>query len=843
MTQQDPQSQPEKSRKPITVNMGKIADVFANSLYSDRRVVLRELISNANDSCVRREALDSNYQSEDFRLDIYYLGENVLVFEDTGVGMTREEIENHLSVIGDSGTAIFREQLHKRGQNALAERLIGQFGLGFLSAFAVAERIVVETKSFHQDSPAYRWTYTGDAYYELEEEIEWDKVGTRILLTLRSGAIFGDFKPLTLQKSILDFSRNVPLPIYFHLHSKTERINLLNAPWYQDTPPSAEECVAFLADVLDERRFTSAKTALGVIPVHEPNLRGVLYIPSYPPSTDQQSSRDTEGVIDIYCNRVFVHRDNLTLVPEKVAIVRGCIDCPSFSLTLNREVVKEDETFKWVQQRIKEIVVSYLTSLVKERGVSENREVYEARHSAFHQIMGLHGATLKRGALEPTDDSSESTDDYFLSVADYITLTNNKGEPVTLPQYMERAKTRKENQDVIFYSRDSQVLKQLEEVLCSNETEILNATNVDSRDFIRKYAKLHDLEDRPCEDLVRQLFTSFKPSQADAWSYVVDFYEKKLDHSNLKITVKTASFEPSSIPLLIIPGEGENSSDMPEIIRVIGMLRGVSPTGASLAGNLDNIYCKERRTVYINVRNSLMISLESFIRTKSLDQGTLHLVLHELFHNALTVAGEQIAPDHLFEYHEKILSALCNKSELAAQRLQELVSLERKLTDVSNTLGFNFKTLNSRPDEVFVIRPFRKDNQWIFNCIEEACKARNLMAVNLEVEAYAGKISEKIVRNIIECGILISDVTGANPNVMYELGAAHMLGKGDQTILISEDLETIPFDIGGFRILPCRDKAESAKLLAKIGEALDEVQCKIKPTQKNADEILQVDEA
>ena len=206
---------PMQKKKQIGMDMGRITEIFSQFLYSDHKVVLRELISNANDSCIRRRSVDPECTPEDLKLDVYYSSDNALVFEDTGAGMTKAEIENHLSMIGRSGTAELRRELSTTGQKELSTNLIGEFGLGFLSAFVVAEQVVVETQSYFNDHPSYRWTCSGDEFYDLEDDVGRKTVGTKIALTLKAN--FADLlDPTVLRRAILEFSRNVLLPIYFH---------------------------------------------------------------------------------------------------------------------------------------------------------------------------------------------------------------------------------------------------------------------------------------------------------------------------------------------------------------------------------------------------------------------------------------------------------------------------------------------------------------------------------------------------------------------------------------------------------------------------------------------------
>jgi molecular chaperone HtpG len=836
MTQQDSQSQQFKaSKQEFGIDIESIVRMFSTYLYSDPNVVIRELISNASDSCVRRKAEDRKCQAKELRLDIRYV-ENSIILKDTGAGMTREEIEKYLSTIGASSTEPLRNSLRGGEQGEYAGELIGKFGLGFLSAFVVAKQVVVETKSFQDDSPAYRWTCDGHQYYELEETTDYNEIGTQITLTLKPDCT-NLFNASELKQLILKFSGNISLPIYFHPISSEEPVNKL-APWYRNEPPAAKECIEFLSD-MDEKRFEGAKSALAVIPVFERDLdlRGVLYIPS----RFQRWVSDAEGVVDVYCNRVLVRRDDLTLVPETVSIVRGCIDCPSFSLMLNREGVIQDETFSKVQKRIKDLVVSCLKNLARESKDSESEsEEDKLRRSNFRYIMELHGKTLKRGALDSKDE------DYFLAIAENAIFSSNKSKSnkaqyTTLPQYVKNARGNAANRKstdpnviVIFYNKDVQGLRQLEKVLQAQEVEILDATDAASLAFIEKFARLYKadkLEARPYEDLLEKHFKEAEP--VGAWGDIIDFYHR-LAHTNIEIKAKVASFDPQNVPLLIVPGEGQNDPDTAKFFEALQLLG-----SSQKVEKIKDIFVNHtrERTLYINVSNQLMREIKDYWESNSLDQETFDLVLHELFHSALTFANEPLDPDHLFDFHAKVIKALCDKSVQSTKSSRELISATTQFDDIRKerdsllaqiaklqSPGFDLEALNRQRRKVFVMRPYDANSTSRYhNCILPACQEQKLQVEDLEHRIEPGRIPEEINRHIIECAILIGDMTDASPNVMYEIGAAHMLGKENRTILIARETSTIPFDLRGFRVLTFRNDAEMWGLPKRISAALREI--------------------
>jgi molecular chaperone HtpG len=835
MTQQDSQQQQQSQgdKQQFGINIEKIVQMFSVFLYADSNVVIRELISNASDSCVLRKASDLNCKSNDFCLNIDYYDDGI-IFEDTGAGMTRNEIQNYLSTIGSSGTEALRNTLRTDKKDGYAGELIGQFGLGFLSAFVVADHVEVETKSFQGNSPAYRWTCDGQKYYGLEEIADRTVVGTKIKLTLKPSCSHL-LRHSELKQQILKYSSNLDLPIYF----QAERVNRI-APWYRQDwskTPAVNECVEFLCN-MDEKRFDGVKDALAFIPVHEPDLglRGVLYIPS----RFQRWVTDAEGVVDVYCNRVLVRRDDLTLVPDTVSIVRGWIDCSSFALMMNRDGVIQDETFKKVQKRIKEIVISCIRDLSQEQNRHESEEEFDFRRSKFQYTMELHGRTLMKGALDAV--VQERDEDYFKRIAENaIFKSNSKEQYTTLPQYVKNAKMNPANSrksdgqetTIIFYNKDVQGLRQLEDVLSVQKVEILDATDAASLTFIETYARIEKLEARPYEDLLEKHFREVNP--VGAWREIIDYYNNKLPHTNVEIKAKIATFEPQNVPLLIVPGEGKNDPEAARRLLEALQLLAPSKKEKELIKNVLDNQGRERN-LYINSSNNLMREIKEH-RENNLDNETFELVLHELFHNALIFANEPLDPDAMFKFHEKVMSDLCKKSVQFTECSQKLISVQTQLDDVSKEredlrtqvidmerIGFAPRALNSQPNKVFVMRPYTKDSKVRFErCILPACEEQSLQTVDLENKNDPGNIYVEINKHIVECPILIGDMTGATPNVMYEIGAAHMLGKDRQTILIAREMSAVPFDLRGFRVILFGNEEQLLDFKKSISEALAEI--------------------
>ncbi len=260
----------------MTINVPGVIRTLGESLYADPHVAIRELLQNAHDTCLVRQADDPNAALPEIHVRYDPFGRS-LTIEDNGAGMTEAEVEQFLSVIGASNTDAVRLRLEAIGERSLAERLIGRFGLGMLAAFIIGERIEFVTRSFRSEGDAaVWWECTGEQSYRMGQTTR-ASAGTTVTVAIKPGQVHL-LREDELSRLIRLFADLLSVPIY--LDPSPRPVNVMQAPWHSDA--SESEYIRYL------NKLYPSESVLAVIPlnVEEDNgafkLGGVLFIPKQP---------------------------------------------------------------------------------------------------------------------------------------------------------------------------------------------------------------------------------------------------------------------------------------------------------------------------------------------------------------------------------------------------------------------------------------------------------------------------------------------------------------------------------------------------------------------------------
>lgn len=365
--------------------VGRLLDIVAHSLYSDRRVFLRELISNGSDACDRRryEALtrpelappDNEYRIE-LILDTQA---RTLTVGDNGIGMNRADLVENLGTIARSGTAAFVKSLTGDAKKDLP--LIGQFGVGFYSAFMVADRVTVETRKAG-DEQGWRWSSDGKGEFTLELA-ERKAPGTSVILHMREDA--GEFlDPENLRAVVRQYSDHVAIPIRLG-GEKGETLNRASALWMRPrnevTAEQHKEFYHHVAHAFDEPWLTLHWRAEGKI-----EYTGLLYVPAS--RTLDLFHPDRKHGVKLYVRRVFITDGEKDLLPGYLRFLRGVIDSEDLPLNISREMLQNNPVLALIRNG----VVSRLLGEL-EKKAKDSAEDYTKFWESF-------GAVLKEGLYE-----------------------------------------------------------------------------------------------------------------------------------------------------------------------------------------------------------------------------------------------------------------------------------------------------------------------------------------------------------------------------------------------------------------------------------------------------------
>ncbi len=407
--------------------VSKLLDIVVNSLYSEKQIFLRELISNASDACDKLKYLalttpDIAKASGAFKITVTPDSKaNTLTVSDNGIGMNREDLINHLGTIAKSGTAEFVRNVKDNGS---AVDLIGQFGVGFYAAFMVADKVEIITRKAGEDK-AWKWVSNGVDGFEITEA-ERAVNGTDIKLFLKEDAKnYTD--TIYLRHIIRTYSDHIDYPIVLELgEAGEETVNTASALWMRHkseiTEDQYKEFYHHISKNFDDPWLTLHFKAEGNI-----EYTGLLYIPSEPPYDLFQPDRKTG--LKLYVNKVFISDKVEELIPNYLRFVRGVIDSADLPLNISREMLQHSALI----EKIKHGTVSRLLKELKKRA---------GNYDDYMKFWRSFGIVFKEGIYEDFSNREEIAGlSYFASTADDEKLT-------TLDAYISRAQ---EGQKAIYY--------------------------------------------------------------------------------------------------------------------------------------------------------------------------------------------------------------------------------------------------------------------------------------------------------------------------------------------------------------------------------------------------------
>ncbi len=407
--------------------VSKLLDIVVNSLYSEKQIFLRELISNASDACDKLKYLalttpDIAKASGAFKITVTPDSKaNTLTISDNGIGMNREDLINHLGTIAKSGTAEFVRNVKDNGS---AVDLIGQFGVGFYAAFMVADKVEIITRKAGEDK-AWKWVSNGVDGFEITEA-ERVVNGTDIKLFLKEDAKnYTD--TIYLRHIIRTYSDHIDYPIVLELgEAGEETVNTASALWMRHkseiTEDQYKEFYHHISKNFDDPWLTLHFKAEGNI-----EYTGLLYIPSEPPYDLFQPDRKTG--LKLYVNKVFISDKVEELIPNYLRFVRGVIDSADLPLNISREMLQHSALI----EKIKHGTVSRLLKELKKRA---------GNYDDYMKFWRSFGIVFKEGIYEDFSNREEIAGlSFFASTADDEKLT-------TLDAYISRAQ---EGQKAIYY--------------------------------------------------------------------------------------------------------------------------------------------------------------------------------------------------------------------------------------------------------------------------------------------------------------------------------------------------------------------------------------------------------
>ncbi|WP_075217276.1 molecular chaperone HtpG [Mongoliimonas terrestris] len=424
---------PGAERHSFEAEVSRLLHLMVHAVYSDKDIFLRELVSNAADACEKLRYLSiadtGLLAGDDAPLAITIEGDaegGRLVVADNGIGMSHDELKDNLGTIARSGTRAFLDSLKDAKEG---NQLIGQFGVGFYSAFMVADRVRVVSRKAGTDS-AFAWESDGKGTFELAPvPLEEAPVrGTRVELFLNDEAkTYAE--PYTVERIVRAYSAHVPVPIRFREAGKDETRDLADgsALWVKPkasvTPEEYREFYGHVGGMFDEPALTLHYRAEGR---HEYAV--LLFVPSQKPFDLFDPSR--KGRVKLYVRRVFI-TDEAEILPGWLRFVRGVIDSEDLPLNLSREMLQKNPVLEAIGKGVTGRVLSELAKLA------------EADVATFETVWGAFGPVIKEGLYEAAD----RRDDLF-KIARFRTTTSGEA----WRSLADVVKDFKENQTALYYA-------------------------------------------------------------------------------------------------------------------------------------------------------------------------------------------------------------------------------------------------------------------------------------------------------------------------------------------------------------------------------------------------------
>ena len=583
----------------LSIHSENIFPIIKKWLYSDHDIFIRELVSNGCDAVTKLKKLDmmgefTPADDEKYRIDVIVSPENkTITFKDNGLGMTAEEVDEYICQIAFSGAEDF---LAKYKDKTNEDQIIGHFGLGFYSAFMVADKVTIETLSYKEGAKAVYWECDGGTEYTMSDS-DKETRGTTITLYLNdeSTEFSNEYRTREVLTKYCSF---MPVEIYFtngDVKEDEENAEPLEVVNEDGTPATEEEnkvekeeekpindttplwakhpneCSEEEYKDFYRKVFMDFKEPLFWIHLNMDypfNLKGILYFPKI--NTEYDS---LEGTIKLYNNQVFIADNIKEVIPEFLLLLKGVIDCPDLPLNVSRSALQNDGFVKKISDYITKKVADKLSGMCK-----TEKETYE---KYWDDIAPF----IKFGCLK---------DDKFNDkMKDYILFKNLEGKYVTLPEYLEAGKEKYENK--VFYVTNEREQSQyinlfkeenMDAVLLTHNIDTPFITHLESRNNDVKFLRIDaDLSDNFKEE-------TGEDELKETTETLTELFKKALQKETLTVTAMKLK-NPEISSMITSSEEGRR---MQEMMKMYGMM-GMDP---AMFGGASN------ETLVLNVNNQLV---------------------------------------------------------------------------------------------------------------------------------------------------------------------------------------------------------------------------------------------
>lgn len=567
------------SKGTISISAENIFPIIKKWLYSDKDIFLRELVSNGCDAVTKIKKLESLGEADlkgdnAFRVDVICDKENgKLIISDNGIGMTAEEVDKYINQVAFSGAADFLEKYKENADDG--SQIIGHFGLGFYSAFMVADTVTIDTLSYVDGAKPVKWLCNGGMDYEISDG-ERKCRGTTITLFINEDS--KEFlEEYTIRAILSKYCAFLPTEVYFKAEGKEEEIkedeekkepkpvNDTNPLWMKNPKDCTdEEYNKFYSKV-----FTDFNPPLFWIHLNVDypfNLKGILYFPKY-----THELNGAEGQIKLYNNQVFVADNVKEVMPEFLMLLKGTIDCPDLPLNVSRSFLQNDGYVKKISAHITKKIADKLN------------ELYNKERDKYTSYWDDINIFIKYGCIRE--------DKFYDKIKDAVIYKDINGNYVNLKEYLGDS----ESKDVYYVSdetQQSQYINMFKEqglnaVILSNMLDTHFISFVESREENVKFKRI--------DSKLSDELTENNPENSEDDNAVCELFKKNLNNEELKVEVQ--ALKNKEVPAILLLSE--ESRRMQELYKPY----------AEKMGGMNNMF-KEDFTLVLNKNNALIEKLD-----------------------------------------------------------------------------------------------------------------------------------------------------------------------------------------------------------------------------------------
>ena len=594
----------------LSINSENIFPISKKWLYSDHDIFIRELVSNGCDAVTKLKKLSGMGEFDEpegtkYRVDVLVSPEDKTIkFIDNGIGMTEDEVNEYINQIAFSGAEAFLAQYKDKTNE---DQIIGHFGLGFYSAFMVADKVTIDTLSYKENAVPVHWECDGGTEFSMEDGDRMER-GTEITLYLNEDSF--EFSNEYRVREVLEkYCSFMPVEIYFTNEDAEEPekedipdvvdVDTEEAEKEESVEEGEDHEVSLDEDDEEEEEDNSPKPVNEIHPLwtkhpndcteeeykefyrntfhdyREPlfwihlnmdypfNLKGILYFPKI------NTQYDTiEGTIKLYNNQVFIADNIKEVIPEYLLLLKGCIDCPDLPLNVSRSALQNDGFVKKISNYITKKVAEKLSGMCKTD--RENYEKYWDDISPF----------IKFGCIRDEKFNDKMTD--------YIIFKNMEGKYITLPEYLEAGKESYENK--VFYITDEVAQSQYINMFKEQNMDAVYLThNIDNTFITHLEQKNPDVKFlRIDSDLTENFKEELSEEESkEITEKLAEIFKKATGKEAL--ILKVEKLKNADIPSMITVSE--QTRRMAEMMEMYGMsnsMTGMGEQGETLVLNLNN---------------------------------------------------------------------------------------------------------------------------------------------------------------------------------------------------------------------------------------------------------------